>query len=144
MGKKVMVAVGLTDECLKSLEGLKGNPLISDAEITLYHVFRTEVMVNELVPYPYPGPDDYDSIEKSVKDILTKLGETITPEGSSFKTKVDFHSDPKMKFTEFANEQDMNLICVATRGLSGLKGLFSSSFADYLNKHASSDIYVIR
>jgi nucleotide-binding universal stress UspA family protein len=52
--------------------------------------------------------------------------------------------NPEDEAINFLKRVNASLIVVATRGKHGFKGLFLSSFTDYMVKFAPCDVFVVR
>ena len=51
---------------------------------------------------------------------------------------------PKEDLAEYVTENNIDEMVVGTRGKSGIVGFFSSSFAEYMVRHAHCSLRVIR
>lgn len=141
--KNVVICASLNDESLKNLESLKGDPILQNARIHLVHCFEIQVYTSDFSPYIYPTEEKYPEIESATLKILENLAAKIVPESEVVK-KCFFSQSPKQKVKEYLEEIDADLCIVATRGKHGIKGLFSSSFAEHLVKYSPCDLHILR
>jgi hypothetical protein len=144
-GKKVAVAVSLDDDLMVHLQTLKDMEFLRDSEIHLIHVFNTISYAVGFAEAPliYPVEEDRRNIEKAVLGRLETLWLDVLPVGFRGKAifKCLFHEDPKQKFANYLDEIKADLCIVATRKR---RGLFESSFAHYLEKHAHAHLIVLK
>jgi len=144
MSKKVTICVPLDEDLLATIRTLKGSPLLADAsEVNLVHVFRVEKYVYMVPPYIYPDEAQRPEVEKSVQQILESLKNDLGVD-ATVNTVCLFDESPKVTMDKYLKDSETNLAIVATRGKHGVEGLFTSSFADHLNKFSPCDIYVLR
>lgn len=143
---KVVVAVNLDQDNLKNVLQLKGKPLLEQSGVTFVHIFKTEVYTLDITPFIYPSKEQYPEIEKSVISILENLGrELLSPEAFKLaEFKCFFDISPKEKMIEYLNEVRPDVVVSATRGVHGVKGIFVSSFTDYLCRFSPCPVYVLR
>lgn len=145
--KNVVVCVGLNDESLKSLRTLKKHDLIKNAEkIHFAHCFEIQVYTSEFSPYIFPTEEKFPDIEKSALTILEALAKDILNDKQLANAQFHcfFSHSPKERMREFLEDTDANLAIVATRGIHGIEGLFSSSFAEHMIKYSPCDTYIVR
>ena len=53
-------------------------------------------------------------------------------------------SFPKESLANYARDNQIDTMVIGTRGKHGISGLFSSSFAEYMIRHASCELRIIR
>lgn len=80
-----------------------------------------------------------EAAQKIMDDIQTKL--TGLPNKS--KTEV-LDGNPAEVIIEFAEKNDVDLIVMGSRGLSGLKELFLGSVSHYVVQKASCPVFIIK
>jgi len=144
-GKKVVLAVGLNPGMFAMLKEVKGMEFLKHSEIHLVSIFKTIDYAYGLGEFSlvFPIVDDRKAIEESIKAALVKLWQDIAPAG--FDGKVVpvclFDEDPKEKFCQYVGESRADTVVVATRKK---RGLFESSFAQYVSKHTDADIIILK
>lgn len=143
---EIVLCVGLNEPCLETLAQLADSQLIKNAKkIHLIHCFEIQIYTSELVaPYIFPTKDKYPEIEAATTKILENLAIKLGVEKDKYALQCFFTESPKKKTKEYLEEVGADLCVVATRGKHGIKGLFSSSFAEHLLKYSPCDIYVLR
>lgn len=143
--KKIIVAVDFNSEIKNLLNDMKEMTFIQDSEIQFVHVASkiTYSFVFSNMPLVYPVEDDRKTIEESTIANLVKLSKEVLPE--NFTGKVSHHcffsENPKQGFVEYINTENPDLIIIATRLR---KGLFESSFAQYVDKHTQTNMLLIK
>jgi len=143
--KKVVIAVGLSNEMPELMKPLREMEFLSQSEIHFVHVFSTINYTTLFSDFPliYPIEADRKSIEESVLALLVKTSKEVLPK--SFEGKVIqrclFDDRPKDKFCDYANEIHADLIIVPTRQK---RGIFESSFAQYVSKHTKANIIFLK
>ena len=91
----------------------------------------------------YPVENERDLIEKSVIVTLTKSSKSLLPKDFSGKIyyKCLFGENPKLKFSEYVEQSETDLVIVHTRKK---RGLFESSFAQYVNGHTNVSMIFLK
>lgn len=143
--KKVVVAVGMFDPISKQMEPLKGLNFLSHSEVHFVHVFN---MINYSTltgdfPMVFPVEVDRKSIQESIVGLLKNISKEYMPPG--FEGHIHHHclfdESPKRKFSSFVKESHADLVIIPTREKHGV---FESSFAQYVNKHTSANLILLK
>lgn len=141
--QKVVVA---TDTALpvSVLEPIRKMEWLNEAEIHLVHVFKLlnygdGLSFNVAFPFQQDRAELAEAVVTKMKEMATKC----LPYGHIGKVAYQclFDDNPKEKMNQYLHDHQIDLIIVATRER---KGLFESSFATYLCRHASCSVLVIR
>ncbi len=144
---KVALCLSLDELSNKTFEKV-GNLLNFDEikELHLINVFKEELFTNEFSVYTFPPESERKTIIKTTKEQLKTISKTIV--GNSKVKKIvytsEIHHDPKLFVTNYIQKNGIDLVVSATRGVSGFKGLFTSSFTDYLVKFSPCPVLVLR
>jgi len=142
---KVVVAVGLSSEMFEMLQPLREMEFLAKSEIHFVHAFSTINYTSVLSDFPliYPIQADRKAIEESVLALLSKCSQDIIPKGFSGKIiqKCIFSESPKEAFSDYVKETNADLVIVPTRQK---RGLFESSFAQYVNKHTEASMILLK
>lgn len=144
--KNIVLCANLNDPSLELLSTLKNSPLLESAEkVYIVHCFEIQIYTSDIIaPYVFPTKDKYPELEEATVRVLDTLRDKLGLDKSKVELKCFFDESPKKKTKEFLEEVNADLCVVATRGKHGIKGLFSSSFADHLLKYSPCDIFVLR
>jgi nucleotide-binding universal stress UspA family protein len=54
------------------------------------------------------------------------------------------HGDPASQIIDIASERGISLIIIGSRGVSGIKRLFTGSISDKVSKSASCPVMIVR
>lgn len=147
MSKKVLACIDLNN---KSIELLKNNLKEWDwqniEEVHFVHGFQIQTYSDLFYLNSYPAEDQFDAIENSVKGVLKVLEDEVLDinKDVSIFTKCLIANSPKEILVEYAQERQIDIMVIGTRGKHGVAGLFSSSFAEYMVKHAPCELKIIR
>jgi nucleotide-binding universal stress UspA family protein len=74
------------------------------------------------------GPDLLQRFEDDARAALTEVAATL-PQTATASTTI-LHGPPHVQIVQFAREQDVDLIVIATHGRSGLKHVIIGSVAE--------------
>ena len=87
---------------------------------------------------------------KAAKDMMKEDGEEATGyvEKMSKEENLDVESvilegDPRDEIIKFADKNDIDLIIMGTRGLSGIKRFMVGSVADKIVRHSEKEVLVV-
>ncbi len=144
-GKKVVVAVGPEGEEKNALKELREMTFLKDSEIYFVSVFRIIDYAYGLGEYNliFPVAQDRDKIRETILAELKKISTDFLPKDFKAMVKYDclFHENPKEKLCEFLNEVKADLVIMTARKK---RGIFESSFTQYVAKHTSADVLIIK
>ena len=145
--KKVVLGIGLSSEMTELIKPLRDMDFLSHSEIHFVHVFNstsfTTVFGDFPIIYPVAVAVDPKAIEESVLTFLTKFSQEVIPDNFKGKvvTKCLFDNSPKDKFCDYVNENRFDLVIIPTRQK---RGLFESSFAQFVNKHTHANMLILK
>jgi nucleotide-binding universal stress UspA family protein len=137
--KTIMVAVDGSEYSEKAVKyGCAiGVPL--HAEIILLHVVP---MLVSATPYHDTVSDQpFLALQKVGEDILAKAKKVA---GSTPVTDLIDHGDPAARIIEIAEERGVDLIIMGSRGLSGIRRLFTGSISDKVANQATCPVMIVR
>jgi nucleotide-binding universal stress UspA family protein len=147
MMKKLLVCVNLKEESLNLIKKNLDNILSQNvSEIHFVHAFELQIYTDAFYFTTYPTKEQYQSVEESVKKVLSDLVAIFKAKAPKivFHTNCLMTSTPKEEIVEYAKNQSIDEMIVGTRGLHGLQGLFSSSFAEHMVRHAPCTLKILR
>lgn len=144
--KEIVLSTALNDHSIDLLASLKGSHLLEKAsKIHIVHCFEVQIYTSDLVaPYVFPTKEKFPEIEEASLKILKGLQERLGLSDQQVELKCFFNESPKKAMIDYLSKVNADLCVVATRGKHGIKGLFSSSFAEHLLKYSPCDIHVLR
>lgn len=147
--KKLMICVDLKDQLLNVCKTNMKKWNFDDVdEVHIVHGFQIQVYTDNFYFSSYPAEAEYSGIEKSVDDVLEAL-EKEAFEGKDYPSlkvvkKCIFSANPKGAIADYARDNEIDEMIIATRGVSGIEGLFSSSFAEYMIRHSNASLRILR
>lgn len=147
MKRKIGICVDLNESSVNKLkEKLAGINLADVEKVYLIHGFQRQVYVDNFFFTQFPFKEQMEEVEKSVIQVLTDIEKSLTNGNDSLEVekKCLFSDYPKKEIADYVDEQEMDQLIIATRTKSGIEGLFSSSFAEYMLRHVKSELLVIR
>lgn len=145
--KKIMVCIDLNNESLEVYKKQNNNIGWGHFdEIHLVHSFQRQIYTDNFCLTSYPSDDQFNDIEKSIVDTLEKISSEIIPDKFKGKTicKCLLSNLQKKSLVDYATENDIAQMLIATRGKHGIEGIFSSSLAEYMVRHAPCGLKIIR
>ncbi len=145
--KKVMICADLKTQSLDTLSSrLKKENWQGVGEIHLVHSFEKHVYAGEFFISSFPNETQYPEIEESVLEVLTKLEHDIFRPDNQIPIikKCLISSNAKDNINHYAMENNIDEMYVATRGMHGIAGLFTSSFAEYMIRHSQCELHILR
>ncbi len=139
--KSVLVAVDGSEHSNKAVRYACaiGPPL--GAEVVLLHVVP---MVVSATPYHDTVSDQpFLSLQKVGEDILERAKYLANQCGCEVIDMIS-HGDPAARIIDVAAERGVSLIIIGSRGVSGIKRLFTGSISDKVSKSASCPVMIVR
>ncbi len=139
--KSVLVAVDGSEHSNKAVRYACaiGPPL--GAEVVLLHVVP---MVVSATPYHDTVSDQpFLSLQKVGEDILERAKRLANQCGCEVMDMIS-HGDPAARIIDIAAERGVSLIIIGSRGVSGIKRLFTGSISDKVSKSASCPVMIVR
>ncbi len=137
--KTIMVAVDGSDYSEKAVKYgcVIGVPL--NADVILLHVVP---MLVSATPYHDTISDQpFLALRKVGEDILAKAKKVA---GSTPVIDLIDHGDPATRIIEIAEERKVDLIIMGSRGLSGIRRLFTGSISDKVANQATCPVMIVR
>ncbi len=145
--KKVLVAVDLNDDSMKMIkESLKEREWSEVDEVHLVHGFQLQVYADNFLFAAYPMEDQYEQVKESVSGLLGQLTSNAFKDGEKPKVIREclITAGPTQAIVEYAAKNSIDEMIIGTRGKHGFEGLFSSSFAEHMVRHAPCDLFICR
>lgn len=141
--ENVLIAVdtNLPEEIFSPLRKMEW---MNESEIHIVHVFKLLNYGDGLsfnVSFPYSFNEK--ELSEAVIHKMKTMAKGFLPYGHVGKVVYQclFDTDIKSKMTDYINQNKINLIIVATRER---KGIFESSFANYMIKNSAANILILR
>jgi hypothetical protein len=142
---KVAVAINLNQPMTDILSALKAMDFINKSEVHFVNINLTTTYAIGLgeSSIVYPLESDQKKIQESTVSALQKLASQLL--SSKFEgdiiTDCLFSDDPKRKFCRYVEEKNIDTVILASREK---KGLFESSFTQYVTKHSRANMIILK
>ncbi|RLI56223.1 MAG: universal stress protein [Candidatus Thorarchaeota archaeon] len=111
------------------------------AEIVLLHV--VPMMVSATPYHDTVSDQPFLALQQVGEDILSRAKRIATDLGCEVVDLVS-NGDPASRIIEIASERGVDLIIMGSRGVSGLKRLFTGSISDKVSKQAPCPVMIVR
>jgi nucleotide-binding universal stress UspA family protein len=141
--KKVLIAVD-SSKSLEILGPIRAFDWLQDADIHLVHVFQLLTYGDGLsFNVAFPFHEDRNQLSEAVVSKLQTSSPQFMPYVHVGKVVYQclFDEKPKQRILQYVKDEMIDLTIVATRQK---KGLFESSFANYLCSHSTSSVMVVK
>jgi nucleotide-binding universal stress UspA family protein len=147
---KIMVGIDGSEESMNAAEYAVAIAKKHDAELIAINVLTSNI------EYAYSSPGIESPPPSSVKEIILlaeyeakkwfdKIKEKADESGIRFKTEfIAARRSVVSTILDYAEEQNINLILVGTRGRSGIKKMLLGSIASGLVTYAACPVLVIK
>lgn len=148
--KKMMICINLNDHSMKNVfEYLKHFDWTYISELHLIHGFKLQRYSQGFYLDAYPIEETYQQIKDSAINLLGEIEKEIF-KGRKLDKKPTLIKEcfitgsPKDRLTKYSNDEEIDIVLIATRNKHGIKGFFTSSFAHYMVSHAKAELRIIR
>lgn len=143
---KVLICVNLKNSCLSSFKSFfEKSGWDNINEVHFIHGFEMHIYADNFLVTRYPMKDDVDAIRTSVVTALEDISDELV---KSDRVKVFHHcivsENIKSDIVDYADENRIDEIVAVTHKKGLLEGIFSSSFAEYLVRHAHCAVTILR
>ncbi len=137
---KVAIAVDVSVEAPGEFDSLKEMNFLEKSEIHLIHIFQTTTYYGSLV---YPVSAEREKLQQKIVALLKSIGEKNIPKNFTGKIHFDclFNDTPKKAFCDYVEKNHINLVVVSSREK---RGLFESSFAQYVSGHTKANMIILK
>ena len=142
--------MNLNDHSMKSVfEHLKHFDWTYISELHLINGFQLQKFTQGFYIDAYPLEESYQAIKSSAIELLEKMekeifkGKKLAKEPTVIK-ECFITASPKDRLTKYANDEEIDIILIATRSKHGIKDFFTSSFTQYMVSHAKAELRIIR
>lgn len=143
--RKAAVAIDLAEPLPEVYKSLKSFEFLRGADVHFVFSFMTTsyaIGIGE-TSLIFPMADDRTKIEESVVAMMKDLAGTLFPKDFCGRLSAHclFSDDPKRKFCDFLDAEKIDMVIVAAREK---KGIFDSSFTNYVSKHSRANMLVLK
>jgi nucleotide-binding universal stress UspA family protein len=138
MIKKILFPTDGSEAAQNALEYVLKTADLTDSNILVLNV--VEKMIKSL-NFGLESQLD-DTLKEASERLISKTLEQIIKRGIKAESKIEFGT-PHVKILEIAQKEDVDLIIMATQGLSGLARLMLGSVADRVIRGAGCPVLLI-
>lgn len=143
--KKVIIAVKFEENVFHSLQEFKKLGINELTEVQFVHVVPVTVYGGLQVNVSsYPFPEDHAKIEDSVKHQLRQISLTICPGHEKTLLRCLFGTNVKESFNDYVRLEHADLVVIPLRERVGLAPIHESSFAQFMMRHATANILLLK
>ncbi|MBC7715142.1 MAG: universal stress protein [Rhizobacter sp.] len=142
--KKIVICSTLTNECIHVLKKVSKEINLSNSEVHIINIIKLQAVVIDLSPYIYPETIHFEMLKNGALTLLKEIGNSLNLQPDQIIYKSAFEYDVKESIKLYLEEVKASLVVVATREKHGIKGLFTSSTAEFLIRHSPCDVLVMK
>ena len=144
--KSLMVCVNLENDSVNGLkEKLAKINWHEIKDVHFVHGFQTQYYSDNFNITTYPSLTDQENIKAAVIETLeTFQKEIFQGQTPQVINQCLISSKPKADMVDYAHKNKIDEMIIATKVKSGFERLFSSSFSEYMLRHADCSIHIIR
>lgn len=143
--KKIAIALNLQEPLPEAYNDLKAYEFIRGCDVHVIYSFMTTTYAFGLgeTALVFPMESDRKKLEESVTGMLQDISRSMFPKDFCGRLSAHclFSDEPRAKFCEFIEKENIDMVIVAAREK---KGLFDSSFTHYLTKHTHANVLILK
>jgi len=141
--KKILVALDGSEYSERALEKAISIAKMFNSQIILLNVIKTE----ELDVIKQYSESSYDLVksylEQTAEKLLTEAEDKAKKKGLEDVVKKILFGDPAEKIIDEANNENVDLIAIGTRGLTGVKRVVLGSTTQKVIRWTNKDVLVV-
>lgn len=144
---KTVVACPLEGPTLESIKHWLKTRHVDEGPVDFVHVVSRIVYAADLmVVREYPTPEEFKVMKESFSEFIRRELFSCLPQDVRGVSQVHIllAQDEGEEMVEYLKRTKASLLVVGTRGIKGIQGLFTSSFATKMMKEAPCNLLVLR
>lgn len=145
--RKVLLAIDASDQAEQAFDWYLSTVHRPDNEVVLLHVPEILDADKNKGAQPTKGSNDDVTVKKEpikTKELEDKFNGKILENGISGRVRSEGGSKPGEVICKVAEEEDVAMIVVGTRGLGKVRRAIMGSVSDYVVHHAPCPVIVCR
>ena len=142
--EKILVPCDFSDQAIHAFRLAIDIAHASGAEVHVLHVIELPVMHDDVLT-PLPSFDEtmLKELSERAEIKMLELKKESSHEHLSIATKIEFGPIVSI-ITNYQETNDVNLIVMGTKGVSGMAEVFIGSIAEKVVRHASCPVIVVK
>lgn len=137
--------MGINREVNDQYVGLvKELPFVKESKLVVAHFFEKTYYNGEFSDFSWPDKIKENEIIERVVEFLKGEMNRVLSDVVEYESYCKLSESPKRDCIQYIKENNISMVIVANRRLSGLEGVFSGSFTDHITKFSPSPIYISR
>ena len=144
MKKKIVVAMPIETDLLKTVQDWASHEDFSQSELIFTHFVRQEYSGYEMTVVTYPDEKIFNEMKPVLINHFQAICTKMLKPGTAFKVEVILSPSPADSMIKNLVSHNAHMVVVATRGKTGIAGFFGSSFADHMSKFSPCNLLVLR
>lgn len=142
--KKILCPTDFSEPSFKAVREAGDLAEKFSAELILLHVVSPVPVPSSTTPPSGFNVALYqEELKKSAEDSIKETAEKYVPEQVHYTGKI-IHGSPAERITKTAEEEDCDMIVIATHGLTGIKHLVFGSVAEKVVRTSAVPVLSIR
>jgi nucleotide-binding universal stress UspA family protein len=137
---KILVAIDSSDASMDAADYATAIPQRYNAELYALHVIHADVDLY----WPHVTSDFMRNMRNEGEKYLDKVKVKANEKDIQIKTEINSSKDISGGILDFAEENNINLIVIGTRGRSGFKKLLLGSVAAHVVTYAHCPVLVVK
>ena len=141
--KKILLAYDGSEMAKKALQAARRIGLQDESEI----IVLTVAAQFNFVDLDTGGKRYMDEAFKAVHEMSKKILDSASKEFADYPFKVNYidkMGGPGDEIVTYANEHDIDLIVMGSRGLGAIKRTFLGSVSNYVLNHTEKSVYIVK
>ncbi|MCR6546006.1 universal stress protein [Dehalobacterium formicoaceticum] len=149
MLKKILLAVDGSDQGMKAADYAVRLAHTQEGLVEIIYVINNTQNILSDVPFMDPAmsvrlkEEMANNLIETGKNIIAQANEKFRDTGISYTTKV-IEGDPAEEILREAENQNVDVIVIGSRGLSGVTRFFLGSVSNKVVNHAHCSVFIVR
>lgn len=143
--KKIIIAIKFHESSFAALEEIKKLNISELTEVQFVHMVPVNVYGGlQVTVSTYPPEEEHARIEETIKQELRQLSLALLPGHEKTLIRCMFSTNVKESFNEYIQSEHADLVVIPLKERSGILKYHDSSFAQFMMRHASADVLLLK
>jgi nucleotide-binding universal stress UspA family protein len=140
----ILVPTDFSEQFFIALDHAKEMARSIGSTLHILHTIETTLMPHDMAfPAHARLVDVEHEIENHAKEKLQKIKESLESEGFKVKTHIT-KGAPAAQIVEYAEDNDIGMICISTHGASGLEHFIFGSTTEKVLRTAKCPVFAVK